>query len=244
MVDLTEFELVFQPKVSLETRRVVGCEALIRQRTQAGLRLPAAFIEHAESTGDIVPIGEWVFDEAARHAKQWRAAGHDITVAVNVSGRQAEARDLAGMVWSVLRHYDLPVGALELEVTESWRFSERNIETLYALQALGVSLSLDDFGTGYSSHLSLCRLPVSAIKLDKEFVWAGNTGHGRIILGNMMDLARALNLSVVAEGVENEAQATLMSSLGAVAAQGFLFARPESGDVFTQRLAAQAALAA
>lgn len=225
-----ELELHYQPKIDLVTGRPLGVEALVRWRHPLrGLLLPAEFIPLAEDCGLIVELGAWVLDEACRQAGAWRAAGHAVKVAVNVSAGELEAGDLATSVAGLIARYGMLASDLEIELTESTVMAnpEKVIGVFTRLRELGVTVTVDDFGTGYSSLAYLRRLPIDALKIDRSFVMAadGNEEDAQIVK-TILALGQALKLRVVAEGVETHRQAELLQSLGCANAQGYLFSRP------------------
>ena len=231
-----ELWLEYQPEVSLESGRVVGAEALLRwDHPTLGALAPAEFIGIAEETGLIVSIGEWVLQEACREAASWTLptpANEDLYVAVNVSAQQLVAGDLVTKVAGALKAAGLPAKRLCVEVTEStvvqgWDLAR---STLRRLRLMGVHVALDDFGTGYSSFSYLLRLPVDIVKLDASFVARlANDVHDRTIVESVVTLARRLGMQVVAEGVEDEHQRSVLERLGCHIVQGFGLGRP--GDV-------------
>lgn len=242
-VDNSEFHLVYQPQVDLRRGGIVAAEALIRWRNrQLGEMRPDHFIGHAETTGDIVRIGRWVLSEACKQVAQWQAAGHGIVrVAVNVSYRQFLGDDLAGTVRSVLEQFDLPGSALELEFTER-ALIEDSADTLHAfaeLREMGVMLTIDDFGEGYSALNYLRRLPIQGLKLSQLFVEGSPRNHSDVaVCQAIAGIARSLGLSLVAEGVESEAQRQFLLELGVRVGQGFLFAPGLTPAEFERRIAA------
>jgi diguanylate cyclase (GGDEF)-like protein len=233
-----ELRVFFQPEVSIETGKIVGLEALVRwEHPERGLVGPADFIALAEETGLIVPIGAWVLREACRHARRWqleRADDEALTVAVNVSARQLAEPAFVEAVSDALAETGLDPSGLCLEVTESVLIEDpdSSAETLGALKALGVQVAVDDFGTGYSSLEHLRRFPIDAVKIDRSFVRGlPHSSEDVAIVGAVIELGHALNLSVVAEGVETADQLGNLQSAGCDTAQGFLFSRPEHPDV-------------
>ncbi|ANQ84657.1 putative signaling protein [Azoarcus olearius] len=238
-----ELELHYQPKVSLRDGRVIGAEALIRWRhPQLGMVSPADFIPLAEETGLIVPIGEWVVDHACRQLRGWLDAGlPQISVAVNVSARQFQHEQLTHVLARALAAHRLPPGQLHVEVTESavmWE-PERTIFTLRELKNIGVRISLDDFGTGYCSLNYLKRFPIDSIKIDRCFVTdLATSAEDAAIALMIVSLAHSLNQTVIAEGVENEAQLDFLRRHGCDEMQGFLFSRPLPAAEFARLLAA------
>jgi EAL domain-containing protein (putative c-di-GMP-specific phosphodiesterase class I) len=225
-----DFRLHYQPQLELGTGRLVGVEALIRwQHADLGSIAPIQFIPIAEERGLIVPLGNWVLEEACRQHRAWRDEGLPaIPVAVNVSPRQFAQGDLVEEAKRCLRTHDLAPGALELEVTESTTMdgTDEVIRTMRALQAAGVRLSLDDFGTGYSSLSQLKRLPLDRVKLDQSFVRGlPDDGDDSAIAGVVIEMGRALGLRVLAEGAETLRQVEFLQERGCHEAQGFYFAR-------------------
>ena len=219
----------------------MAAEALIRWRNEhLGEMRPDNFIGHAEVTGDIVRIGNWVLREACRQVCEWRESGLGIVrVAVNVSYRQFLGDDLAQVVGGVLQEFGLPGSALELEFTERVLIEDApdTIRTFAALRELGVVLTIDDFGEGYSALNYLRRLPIHGLKLSQMFL------HG--VPGNNSDvavcqavagIARSLGLGLVAEGIETQAQRQFLLDLGVPIGQGFLFAPGLAPDEFARRL--------
>lgn len=237
-IERDEFVLHYQPKVDLRTGQIVGAEGLIRWQREGGqLETPGRFIALAEKTGLIVPIGTWVIDAACSRLRRWRDAGHpELHLAVNVSGRQFYADDLAEIVAQALARHEVPAACLELEVTESMLMAdpERTIAILHALKRIGVKLSLDDFGTGYSSFAYLSRFPIDTLKIDQSFVRdVVSEPTAAMIAVSIIDLAHRMHLKVVAEGVETEAQLGYLRMRGCDQMQGYFFARPMSGDAFS-----------
>ncbi len=233
--------LHYQAQYALDGGRLVGMEALMRwQRTPSDLLLPADFIQVAEESGLILDMGAWAVLQAARQVAAWLQAGLPPTpVAVNVSSRQCMNRDIVQVVRTALRETGIPPHLLRLEITESTAMSEGDnvIGLLHEIRALGVGLSLDDFGTGYSSLAYLKHFPIDEIKIDASFVRAlPDSRDDAAIVHATIALARGLELQVVAEGVETEAQSSFLSGRGCHKAQGFLYGRPEAGEQATRRL--------
>jgi diguanylate cyclase (GGDEF)-like protein/PAS domain S-box-containing protein len=238
-----ELRLAYQPILDLAQGRIVDAEALLRWRhPQSGDVPPADFVPVAEETGLIVPIGSWVIAEACRQAAGWRAAsgsGADVGVSVNLSPRQLAEPELVSHVERQLAATGLPPHALTLEVTESAVLDEgeRPLEALRELKALGVRLALDDFGTGYSSLAHLTRLPLDVLKLDRAFIARLAPGARETeVTGAICEMANALMLEVVAEGVETEAHVAMLRELRCERVQGFFFARPMDAESLAQRL--------
>jgi diguanylate cyclase len=233
------FELHYQPIVDLVTGTVRGYEALLRMRPDGSPSLrPDEFIPVAEATGLILPIGAFVLDEACRQIAEWRRDEHlvmdPVFVAVNVSSRQLHEHGFVADVLGALAKHGVPERCLHIEITESLLMDdiEMAIEMLDALRDRGINISVDDFGTGHSSLGYLKRLPVGTVKVDRSFV-SGLGDHGlaggsddEAIVRAVMGMAKALNLSVVAEGVETSGQRDVLRALGCPYAQGWFYGRP------------------
>lgn len=227
-----EFVLHYQPQLDMKTREIIGVEALIRwQHPVRGFMAPGEFIPVVEDSGLIVPIGEWVLRTACRQIKEWEAAGFPpLRMAVNLSARQFRQPNLFEMVRDVLKETQIEPQLLELEITEGLLMEnvDEAIEVLKRLRELGVSVSLDDFGTGYSSLNYLHRFPIHALKIDRAFVRGiddREDGNGELA-ATIINLAKSLHLSVIAEGVETEQQYAFLETRDCDLAQGFLFSRP------------------
>ena len=237
-----QLHVAYQPLVSTIGGAVAGYEALLRWRHPVmGEISPEVFIPIAEDTGSIVALGEWVLREACRTAATWP---DDYAVSVNVSTVQFKVATLPDLVATVLAETDLHPSRLELEITESVLMKDRAsaLHTLNRLKALGVRIVMDDFGTGYSSLSNLQSFPFDKIKIDRSFIGAIEDDEAaRSIIRAIVGLGRGLNLPVVAEGVETEAQRRMVADEGCPQAQGFLFGRPGSAPVFPERSEAQAA---
>lgn len=231
-LDRSELLVYYQPLIRLDTRQVVGMEALLRwDRPGHGIVEPETFIEIAEETRMIVAIGEWVLREACRQAKRWHDTAYPgLRMAVNLSPRQFQQTDLCDVVAGALNESGLDASFLELEITESTAMlnTERSIATLKELRELGARIALDDFGTGHSSLSYLRRFPIDRVKIDREFVQEiENSRSNRAIVSGVLAMAHGLDLAVTAEGVETEAQADFLRENRCEEVQGFLFARPE-----------------
>ncbi len=224
------FEMYYQPKLD-RSGSVMGLEALIRLRhPHLGLISPDRFIAVAEDSGLIVQIGSWALNDVSRQISVWRARGVETgRVAVNVSAAQFARGAFLAAVEDVLARWQLPGDVLELELTESLLMN--NIaearDLMQRLRHLGINFAIDDFGTGYSSLAYLQSMPVSILKIDRTFVAAASSVDGRALLTSIIDLARSLRLTVVAEGVETEVQFNVLKELGCDQFQGFLFCRPQ-----------------
>jgi len=232
-LDREEFVLHYQPKVNMDSGKIVGVEALLRwQSPQRGLVAPGEFIPLLEDTGLILPVGEWVLRAACKQARAWLAAGiPDVHIAVNLSTRQFKQPDFAGLVLGILKEYGLDpaLGTIELELTESLLMNnaEGAVETLVNLHAAGIQFSIDDFGTGYSSLSYLKRFPISSLKIDKSFVRDLSIDkEDEAIVAAIIALGHSLGLKVIAEGVETEEQHEQLRKKGCNEMQGFLFSRP------------------
>jgi len=229
-----EFELFYQPLIDVETREVALVEALIRWRMpDGGHRAPGEFLAVAEESGVIMEISDWVLRTAIRTAARWhRGAWPNARVAVNVSPRQFLDYRFVSRLEELLREYDLPPRCLEIELTESvLQTGPHTIRTLDQLRTIGVAIALDDFGTGYSSLASLQQLPLTRVKLDRSLI-AGIDDNARSasIARATIALCRGLGLEVTAEGVERLEQLAMLLSHRAISLQGYLFARPVSGN--------------
>jgi len=227
--------LHYQPKISANAHQISGVEALIRWRRADGSMVsPGEFIPVAEQTGLIVMIGEWVIHEACRQFERWNDE-KPLNIAINLSARQFRHPDFIPMVSECLHHYAIDPAMIELEITESLLMNDiqKSIETMHELKALGFKLSIDDFGTGYSSLSYLKDFPIDKLKIDRAFVMnIENNPEDRTLAKTIVDLAHNLNLTVVAEGVENEQQLKIIEELGVEEIQGFYFSKPISaGDI-------------
>ncbi|MDQ6670203.1 MAG: GGDEF domain-containing phosphodiesterase, partial [Chloroflexota bacterium] len=229
-IENSELLLHFQPKLDLRDGTLAGVEALVRwQHPLRGFLPPGEFISLAEQTGLIYPLTRWVLEAALRQQRAWHGMGMVLPVAVNLSRRTLQDPQLPLMVAQLLARYEVQSSALVLEITESSLMTDPQhaIENLTQLRALGVRMSIDDFGTGYSSLASLKNLPVDELKIDQSFVQAMVTdASARAIVRAIIDLADALQLRVVAEGVEDRATWDVLAGLGCDVAQGYFLSRP------------------
>lgn len=237
-----EFTLFYQPQIDLASGRITGAEALIRwQDPEKGLVMPGCFIPLAEETGVIAPMGEWTVFEACAQARALDIEGFGgLSVSVNISGRMFTQSGFAGIVANALRQTGLPPGRLVLEITESVLMTNIQLaaEVMRELKALGVRFSIDDFGTGYSSLAYLRSLPISELKIDRSFVREIiENPDDQLIVTAIIRLAQSLNLSVLAEGVETEAQLAFLAAQRCDMTQGYLFAKPLPFDSFKSLLA-------
>ncbi len=234
------FRLHYQPQLDLQSGAVIGCEALIRWRDpDLGEISPGQFIPVAEETGFIIAIGDWVLQESVRQAARWRADGLAMPVSVNVSALQFQQADFIDRVAAVLRTHQLPGSLLELELTESILVQDADeaLTRLSQLAGLGVRLAIDDFGTGYSSLSYLKRFPIERLKIDRSFV-KGVPGDDSdcAIVRAVVQLAQALEMKVIAEGVETEPQRAFLREIGCDEFQGFLYAPALDAASFEQRV--------
>ena len=236
-----EFLLHYQPKVSLLTGAITGFEALLRWRRAQQPIPPSEFISILEDTGQIVTVGEWVLNEACAQLKRWEAAGVTLhPVAINLSARQFQVKNLADLFGHVLRMNDVDPGLIKLELTESMLMSdaEESVNTLHQLKVLGVQLSVDDFGTGYSSLAYLKRFPLDELKIDREFIRdAVSDPDDAAIAVTIINLAHSLKIRVVAEGVETEGQISFLRFHDCDEIQGYYFAPPLPAEDCTRLLA-------
>jgi len=226
-----EFEVWYQPKLDLRTGQVDGAEALLRWRDpELGLVMPSDFIPLAERTGLIIAMGEWVLNEVCRQMNAWRAEGiFNGRMAINVAAPQIDRSDFVTSVRNALERHALPASMLEVEVTESllMESQDKARDVLTRLQALGVTTAVDDFGTGYSSLAYLTLLPIDNLKIDRAFVkdLPNDTTYVAITRA-IIDLGRALNFKVTAEGIETAEQCDFLRNAGCDYAQGYLISRP------------------
>ncbi len=236
-----EFVLHYQPRMDFASGRIVGAEALIRwQHPERGLLPPKEFIPLAEEARLVIPIAEWVIGEVCRQVAAWQATGlQAMPVAVNLAAPHLRESALPDLVARVLREHALPPSVLEIEVTETILMDdpEQSVANARRLADLGVSLSIDDFGTGYSSLSYLKRLPIGALKIDQSFVRDIATDpDDAAIITAIIAMAHSLNLRVVAEGVETEAQRRFLQDKGCDEFQGFLVSVPVSASEFARLL--------
>lgn len=244
----SEFRLLFQPIVDMESDQLAGFEALLRWERQRGEIVPPAdFIDVAEETGLIVAIGEWVLNEACLAAARWnrRHPGRNLTMSVNVSPRQFVQPGFARLVRAAIAQSGIAPATLSLEITEGIAISqpERAIRVMEELSEIGVKISLDDFGTGYSSLGHLHRYPFHTLKLDRSFVvgmGAMNRRKGIGIVRAVLDLANTMNMTVVAEGIETVGQRNRLRDMGCQLAQGYLYSRPLDADAAERLIATRA----
>ena len=234
-VEKEQFVLHYQPKVNAVTRAVSGVEALIRWIEPGGnLVSPAQFIPLLEDTGMILQVGRWAIQQALRDYREWQGQmANPPKIAVNVSTIQLRQRDFVQVVRAAIAESGITAACLDLEITESMLMDDidGNIAKLSAIRDMGVSISIDDFGTGYSSLGYLAKLPVNALKIDRSFIMTmAEHPDSMSIVSTVISLAHALNLKVIAEGVESEAQARLLQLLRCDELQGYLVGKPMPAD--------------
>jgi EAL domain-containing protein (putative c-di-GMP-specific phosphodiesterase class I) len=238
-IEREEFVLHYQPKVELSSGKIVGVEALLRwEHPERGLAPPEEFIPLSEEMGLIVPIGQWVIEEACQKLARWQEQclgdpGAPFTVSVNLSARQLQQPRLAQEIAQTLRACEVDPNGLELEITESiiMEYDEIILAKLEELKRLGVRLGIDDFGTGYSSLSHLNRLPIDVLKIDRSFIEGLNKDtKAGLITSATINLAHALNLEVVAEGVETVEQLAQLRKLRCDMAQGYYFSKPLTNE--------------
>ncbi|MFL6233137.1 MAG: putative bifunctional diguanylate cyclase/phosphodiesterase [Thermoanaerobaculia bacterium] len=235
-IERSEFEIHYQPIISLTNGKIDAFEALLRwHHPGRGLLRPDSFVAVAEDTGLLVPIGWWVLREACRQLAEWQAlpwASESLAVTVNLSGKQFVQADLVPRIEEILRETGIRPGGLRLEITEGTIMgqAEDAIAKLLALRGFGVKLYIDDFGTGYSSLSYLHRLPVDALKIDRSFISEMNGGDDRSeIVGTIVTLARILRMDVAAEGIETAEQVSRLRALSCHYGQGYFFSEPLAG---------------
>jgi len=240
-LDKKEFFLVYQPQMEIATGRITGLEALIRwQHPELGLVPPDKFIRIAENSGLIVPIGEWVLRTACVQARKWQDEGlPPVPVAVNVSAVQFRQEGFCELIRRVLEETGLAAQYLELELTESLLLSSADVTfaVLKELKAMGLKLAIDDFGTGYSSLSYLKQFPVGKLKVDRSFIRdvAVNADDAAITTA-VISMAKSLNLKVIAEGVENEAQMSFLRARQCDEIQGYYFSKPLPADECAEKV--------
>ncbi|RCJ35727.1 diguanylate cyclase [Nostoc punctiforme NIES-2108] len=226
-----EFEIYYQPIVDIASGKIVGAESLLRwQSPELGMIYPTEFIPLAESTGLIIPIGKWVLKRVCQQIKSWRDAGiNSLIVAVNLSAIEFNQPDFIHNLVNFTSVNNLEPHDLEIELTESMIMQDVNsaIATMSKLQSLGVKIAIDDFGTGYSSLIYLKNLPINTLKIDRYFIHnVAKDSQKSAITKALIQMAHNLNLDVVAEGVETEAELGFLRQHNCNSMQGFLFSRP------------------
>ncbi|MGK7929495.1 MAG: EAL domain-containing protein [Spirulina sp.] len=238
-----QFSLVYQPQIDLHTQQWIGMEVLLRwQHPQLGKISPAQFIPIAEQNGMIRDIGAWVLQQACVQGRTWLNRGIDFgRISVNVAGSQIQAGNLPDLLAEILATTDFPTQHLELEVTESFIMQRphEQIELLRTVRDMGIQLAIDDFGTGYSSLSYLKHLPIDKLKIDRSFVHAITQNRDDMAISEaVIALGKALELQILAEGVETEEQATFLRSKGCHQAQGYFYCKPVPSEAIPQLLLA------
>jgi diguanylate cyclase (GGDEF)-like protein len=242
-----EFQLLYQPQFDMRNGQLVGVEALVRwNHPEKGLLPPDSFIQLAEETGLIAPLGEWILGEACRQWHLWPpVGGRPLRLAINLTSRQFKQDGLVAEITALLETTGLPADCLELEITEGTLMQHAELAgpLLRELKALGVHLSIDDFGSGYFSLAYLQNLPIDRLKIDPAFVQGGpgDKGHATIIT-TIIDLARNMNLELIAEGVESAGQIEFLLRKGCHIGQGYYFAEPLDDDGISDFIARPPAL--
>jgi len=243
-VDRNEFVLVYQPIVSLKDRRISSSEALIRWSPRGSEAIgPDVFIPIAEDSGQISNIGNWVLETVSAQVKRWEdELGFCPSIAINVSSKQLRDSRFREQFENLLGKYGIPMGMIELELTETGVMDdpETCMSELLLFRGLGVKISIDDFGTGYSSLDYLRRLPLDILKIDQSFTWGiGVSEHDEEIVRVMIGMAHAMGLKVICEGVETQEQLEFLQRHECDLVQGYLFSKPRSAAEITKLYAAE-----
>lgn len=229
-----EFVLYYQPKVEIRTGRIVGVEALVRWNSPAGFVSPAEFIPLAEETGLIVPLGEWILEEACRQLKQWHQFDDaSISMSYNLSVGQLADPNILQNLKGIIFKSGIDPQFLTIEITESLLIDniDDKIDLLHDLKRIGVKLSIDDFGTGYSSFSYLRQLPVDELKIDRSFISEITTyKESQALVAAIIFLAKSLNMETVAEGIEKREELKFLHQQKCDQFQGYLFSPPVSNE--------------
>lgn len=236
-----EFKVFYQPKIKVDTKEIIGMEALVRWQKEDGTMVPPSqFINFAEEKGIILPIGEYVMKTSCLQNRKWIDRGFKpVRVAVNLSACQLADEKIFYKIKDMLKETGLPPSYLEVEITETMIIEnfEASIRTLNKLKDIGIKISLDDFGTGYSSLSYLKQLPINSVKIDKSFIDNITLDlKERFVANSVINLVHGLGLTVVAEGVETEEQFLLLKDLGCDEIQGYYFSRPVSLEEFEKMI--------
>lgn len=236
-IERNEMSLCYQPKLSLKTQQLVGAEALIRWcHPTLGEVPPEHFIHLAEENGTILQLGDWVLEQACKQMSRWKKRYQSFgPLSINLAGAQLRHPNLAKRIEHLLKHYQLQAGDLQLEITENFIMSqaEEALAVLHQLKELGVQLAIDDFGTGYSSLSYLKRLPLDILKIDKSFIRGlPDDTHDAAIARAIIALGRSMQLTIIAEGVENQAQQRFLAQEGCEQIQGYIVSLPLPADEF------------
>ena len=231
-----QLRLALQPQMSLTTGETTGVEALLRwQHPRDGLRAPATFISIAEQTGIIAEIGDWVMDQVAIILSGWRRQGIDRRLSFNISPRQLERVDFFTRLRHIFAAHDVPLSMIELEFSETaaMQCAEAELAEIAALRAEGASIAIDDFGTGYSNLARLRSMPLDRVKLDQTLIAEIETSEkARVVVQAVIQLIKGVGCKIVAESVENSAQADILRAMGCNTVQGYVFAAPMTEDEF------------
>jgi EAL domain-containing protein (putative c-di-GMP-specific phosphodiesterase class I) len=230
-VERQDFELHYQPKIDVRTRQIRGLEALVRWRDpEAGLVMPGVFLPLMETSGLIVPLGDWILRQAAADLRRWQDAGYEPgRVAVNISPVQLRRRAFAEHMLDLVGEWRGEATGVDIEITEGVLIDDVSsaVSQLRVLRRSGVRVAIDDFGTGYSSLSRLAELPVDMLKIDRSFVSQLTTsGAGRTVAETIIALGRAFHMTTLAEGVETPEQFEMLSTMGCDQSQGYLHSRP------------------
>lgn len=231
-----EFVLHFQPKLDIQTGQLIGCEALIRWQKDGRLISPMSFIPVAEETGIIIPLGQWVIEESCRTIKKWQNEyNFSLPIAVNVASQQFEHSSLVPDIKKAALRYQIAPELLEIEITETSLMNDVQlaIKKLDELRSAGFGIAVDDFGTGYSSLSYLRHLPITTMKIDRCFV--SDLPKESAIASTILMLGKQLDLKIVAEGIENEAQLTWLQERGCLIGQGYYFSKPLPLNIFEDK---------
>lgn len=233
-----EFKVYFQPKVNLRTGEITGAEALVRwEHPKLGTISPARFIPIFEKNGFIIKLDKYVFEEVCKNIRKWINEGyHVVPVSVNVSRVHFLTRNFVSDYSEIKRKYRIHNRLIEIEITESIAFSNENVDEVFSVmrefREAGFDISIDDFGSGYSSLGLLKAMPVNTLKLDKMFLNDIEDYNAQVIVSNIVNMAKNLNLMVVSEGVETETQVDFLKGIGCDIAQGYVFAKPVPVNIF------------
>lgn len=240
-IEQEQWKLLYQPKIDIKLGKIIGAEALIRwQHPQRGLLSPFEFIEFAEQHGLIIPIGEWVINQACRQIKKWLDLGfHDCKIAINLSSVQLMQPDIVSNIFRALDNYNVPPRLFEVEITETTLMDNIHVavESLQRLSARGIHIAIDDFGTGYSSLSYLKNLPINSLKIDRSFIIdLLNDENDQQIVQTLINMAHSLDMRVIAEGVEEIKQFETLKTFNCDEIQGYLLSKPVAPDAFLEIL--------
>lgn len=229
-IEKDEFTLYYQPQRDLETGEINSFEALIRwNNNELGFIPPSVFIPLAEDTGLIVPIGYWVISQACRQIKKWNNMGfHSIRVAINISPKQFQQRNLVDVIQSMIEKYRIKSSSLEIEITEGMmQDTKETLPTLKNIKKIGITIAVDDFGTGYSSLNYLKQFPIDVLKIDQSFIKEiPKNEKDMAITTTIIHLGKSLGLEVIAEGVENQNQVEFLADAKCHKIQGYYYSKP------------------